>query len=399
MPSRRILLINYEYPPVGGGSGNATRHIARGLAILGQRPIVLTAGHGEQPTAVDIDGVTIRRLPILRHETEQPTKMEIASFMVRAAITARKLAKEEKIDAVLAFFAFAGGLVGWVLKRLSGLPYVIALQSGDVPRPNDDGKTLNQKLIDASLKYLWRDASAVIANSDRLADMARRHDPDSIINVIPAGADVEGITPKEDYGNKGEDVGLLYVGRLTKQRGLEVLLPALAKITSALKWKLTLAGDGPEWPMIAAQAARFALIDRIELRGWQGWSVLPEIYRKADIFVLPSHEEGMPAALLEAMATGLPVVGARVGGMEEAVLNGETGLLVAPNDSDALADALTLMIADPTRWESMGRAGRARVESYYSWTSVAEKWLAVLESAIAATHSQSESRADTPRTT
>jgi glycosyltransferase involved in cell wall biosynthesis len=92
----------------------------------------------------------------------------------------------------------------------------------------------------------------------------------------------------------------------------------------------------------------------------------------------------MPAALLEAMATGLPVIGTRISGMGEAVLHGETGLLVPGGDSNALADALTKMIADPTRWESLGRAGRARVESYYSWTSVAEKWIAVIERVLAA---------------
>jgi phosphatidylinositol alpha-1,6-mannosyltransferase len=87
----------------------------------------------------------------------------------------------------------------------------------------------------------------------------------------------------------------------------------------------------------------------------------------------------MPAPLLEAMATGLPVIATRVPGAGEAVKHGETGLLVKVEDSDALADALTQLIIDPTRWEPMGRAGRARIESYYSWTNVAEKWLAALE--------------------
>jgi len=153
-------------------------------------------------------------------------------------------------------------------------------------------------------------------------------------------------------------------------------------LSSALKWRLSLVGDGPEWPVVAALAARYALIDRISLHGWQGWNTLPEIYRSADVFVLPSREEGMPAALLEAMATGLPAVCTQ--GAGEAVLHGETGLLAAIDDSDALADALTQMIADPIRWETMGRAGRARIESYYSWTNVADTWLDVVEESIAA---------------
>ena len=119
----------------------------------------------------------------------------------------------------------------------------------------------------------------------------------------------------------------------------------------------------------------------------QFYEKLPALYRDADIFVLPSREEGIPAALLEAMATGLPIVCTRVAGAGagEAVLHGDTGLLTPPDDSDALADALTQIMADPTLWERLGRAGRARIESYYSWTRAAEKWLVAIERAITAT--------------
>lgn len=110
---------------------------------------------------------------------------------------------------------------------------------------------------------------------------------------------------------------------------------------------------------------------------------MPPIYRGADVFVLPSRVDGMPAALLEAMASGLPVVRTRVAGVREAVLDRQAGMLVPPDDSDAFADALTELLVDPTRWEPMGRAGRARVESYYSWTNVAERWIAVLERVLA----------------
>ena len=395
MTSRRILLINHEYPPLGGGSGNTTRHVAKSLARLGHKPYVLTAGRSDLPRDELVDGVTIRRLAARsRREGAQDDRAragsaDIMRFMASAMLAAPALCRQWKMDAALVFFAASGGPIGWMLKRVNRLPYVLALQHGDVPLPATDDdhesgplpKSVFGKLAGAGLDYLWRDAGVMVANSDGLAELARRHRPSSRVTVIPAGADVDGITPKEDYSPRG-DVRLLYVGRLAKQKGLDVLLPALAKISSALKWKLTLVGDGPEWPVVAALAARLAMIDRIELRGWQGWDVLPEIYRSADIFVLPSRDEGMPAALLEAMATGLPVVGTRIAGAGEAVLHGKTGLLVPGGNSEALADALTQLIADPSRWEPFGRAGRARAETYYSWTNVAEKWLEVIEQAI-----------------
>lgn len=383
MPARRILLINHEYPPLGGSAGNATRHIAKALARLGHKPYVLTAAGPGLRMTEEIDGVTIRRLPIWRSQKpgEEPArngKAEGTAFLMAALFEAPKLARQWQIDIALTFFSLPGGVLGALLKRRLKIPYVIALQSGDVPTAEEAQQSFYRKAVSLGLQYLWRDAGAVIANSDRLAEEARRHDPKTPAEIIPDGADVHGIMPKEDYA-PGEEVDLLYVGRLAKQKGLDVLLEALAKLSSALKWRLTLVGDGPEWPAVAAQTARLALIDRVDLRGWQGWSTLPEIYRKAEVFVLPSYDEGMPAALLEAMATGLPVVTTNVSGMGEAVLHDKTGLLVPPRDSDALADALTVMIADPSRWEELGRAGRARIESYYSWIVAAETWVDVIE--------------------
>ena len=386
MTPRRILLINHEYPPLGGVGGNATRHLAKGLARLGHAPYVLTSAWDGLPATEEIDGVVIKRIPAGRRDIRHITPSEGARFVAAATWAAPSLVAEWKIDATLAFFSMPGAPVGWLLRRRCGLPYVLALQGGDVPRRNPQRLTFTDKLTDQMTRRLWADAGAVIANSENLVEQARTYAPGVTIDLIPAGADVYGITPKEDYSPRDE-VHLLYVGRLEKHKGFDVLMPALAKISSALKWKLSLVGDGPEWPVIAAMAARFAMIDRIELHGWQGWNTLPAIYRDADIFVLPSREEGMPAALLEAMATGLPTVCTRIAGSGagEAVLHGHTGLLTPADDGDALADALTLLMADPTRWEPMGRAGRARVETYYSWTRAAEKWLEVVERAIAAT--------------
>ena len=381
--ARRILLVNHEYPPLGGSAGNATRQIARALARLGHRPYVLTAAAPGLPLSEEVEGVTIRRLPIWRrretHEERQRNgAAEGTAFLLAALFAAPRLARQWKIDIALMFFALPGGPLGWLLKRRAHIPYVVALQNGDVPSADDAHKSLFRRVLSAGLNYLWRDAGAVVANSDRLAAEARRHNPQSPITIIPDGADVYGITPKESYAPQSE-VSLLYVGRLAKQKGLDVLLQALARLGSALKWRLTLVGDGPEWPVVAAQAARLALIDRVAFHGWQGWSELPEIYRNADIFVMPSCDEGMPAALLEAMASGLPVVGIRAGGMGEAVLHGKTGLLAPPHDDAALADALMTMIADPSLWQAFGHAARARIESYYSWTVVAETWVDVIE--------------------
>ena len=378
----RILLINYEYPPLGGGGGNATQQTARALARMGHRVYVLTARCGDLPAEEDDGGVTIRRIKALRRRPDRCSVFEMLAFIVAAVLAAPPLARLWKIEVALAFFTLPSAPVAWYLKRSNHIPYAISLQGGDVPGFDPGRMRLYHKLTGGVISALWRDAAAVVANSQGLAALARVHDPSATIGVIPAGADLAGIPAKQSYAAAGP-VNLLFVGRLVRQKGLDVLIAALAKINLAIKWRLILVGDGPEWPAIAGEAARLGLADRLDLRGWCAKEALPEIYRSGDIFVLPSRDEGMANALLEAMAAGLPVVGTRISGTSEVVIQGETGLLVAPEDPDALATALTALIADPAKREAFGRAGRERVETTFGWDVIAAAWMGVMDQVMA----------------
>jgi glycosyltransferase involved in cell wall biosynthesis len=111
-------------------------------------------------------------------------------------------------------------------------------------------------------------------------------------------------------------------------------------------------------------------------------AALPPVYRKADVFVLPAREDGMPSALLEAMAAGLPIITSKVAGASEAVIDGINGLLVEKDDIDGWVKALTAIADNPARREMMGRASRVRAETYFSWTAVTRTWLDVLEHAV-----------------
>ena len=380
--SRRILLVNYEYPPVGGGGGNATRHLAQELAKLGHSPFVLTAAWGDLPRAEYADGVTLRRIPALRRHADRCSIPEMLAFMAAALLAAPGWARQWKVEAVLVFFTVPCGPIGWLLKRLLKLPYSLSLQGGDVPGFDPGQLRTYHTVAGPVIRHIWHDAGAVIANSEGLANLARRFDARTRISVIPAGVDIDAFAPKFDYAVK-KNIELLFVGRSVKQKGLDVLFSALGKLGHALHWRLTLVGDGPERSALAVQAARLSLEDRITFKAWTGESMLPGIYRNADIFVLPSRDEGMANALLEAMATGLPVIGTSVAGTAEVITHKETGLLVPPDNADELAAALTALINDNARWETYGRAARARMESSYSWTVAAARWAAALEDSIA----------------
>jgi glycosyltransferase involved in cell wall biosynthesis len=147
----------------------------------------------------------------------------------------------------------------------------------------------------------------------------------------------------------------------------------------AFDWEWKIAGDGPQMPLLQSLAKELGIEDRVFFLGWQSRLQLMKCYQQANLFLFPSRHEGMPNALLEAMASGLPVVASCVAGNEELVMDGETGYLVPSEDVEALQMALKKLLLDPARREQMGMASRERVEANYSWESTAQQYALLLE--------------------
>jgi glycosyltransferase involved in cell wall biosynthesis len=160
-------------------------------------------------------------------------------------------------------------------------------------------------------------------------------------------------------------VRLLAVGRLVEKKGFDVLLAALASVPDAV---LTIVGDGPSRAGLERLAA--PLGGRVTFVGQLGREALDEAYRHADIAVFPSRpavsgdQDGLPVALLEAMGSGLAVVASDLPGLNEAIVSGESGLVVAPGDAEALAAAIGELVADAGKRRALGDAAASRAQGY-----------------------------------
>jgi len=353
-------------------------HIARELAAMGEEIHVLTAAWGELKAEEDDNGVRVHRIKALRQRPDRCSIPEMAAFAVAAGAHVGTFARDHRIDATLAFFTIPTAPAAWWMKRQHNVPYAVSLQGGDVPGFTPAQLSFWHTLTGQAITRLWRDAGAVVANSEGLATLARAHAPGIEIGVIPAGVPVDTGTTKIDYEVRDGVFDFLFVGRLVPQKGIDVLLEALNLLSRDIPWKLTLAGDGPQWTAIAGQAARLGVADRIRFLGWCGKEQLQTIYRSADIFVLPSRDEGMSNALLEAMASGLPVVCTDVAGMRDVIAPGENGMIVPQEDPKALSEALLALIEDAGKRETLGRAGRIQVVRQFSWTRAARSWRTIL---------------------
>lgn len=370
-----ILILNSEYPPIGGGAGNASAHIASQLGKMGHSVTVVTSRFAAFPHQEKNGRVTVYRIPGLRRRQDRSNPLEQVLFIISASFWTLRRIQRLKPDATLAFFGVPSGAVAWLIRRLYGIPYIISLRGGDVPgfRPYDF--RVYHRLIAPFLRIFWKDAAAIVANSRGLRELATAFDPRFEIPIVPNGIDLDLYQPSvRDWSFPR----LLSAGRIVHQKGLDLAMRALGELKH-LPWEWQIAGDGPQLESLQAMAKEFGIDDRIHFLGWQSREGLLGSYRQANIFVFPSRHEGMPNALLEAMGSGLPVIASRIAGNEELVVEGETGYLVCSEDVEALRLALQKLLSNSALREQMGAASRRYAEENYSWEGTAEQYVHLLE--------------------
>jgi len=209
------------------------------------------------------------------------------------------------------------------------------------------------------------------------------------IRVVPNGVDIDRFKPSKVDAKLKRQIGLdsklcvLFVGRLIPRKGLSFLVEAAKHIVEEYPQTLfVIVGDGPLKSSLRARLENMNLSRNFNFLGDVNETVLPALYNCADVFVLPSIQEGQGIALLEAQATAKPVVAFDVGGVREAVQDEETGFLMKP-DSRQLAEAVMKLLANYSLREKLGSNGRVYVSANYSWDACAQKMLKVYREAAA----------------
>ena len=371
----RILILNSEYSPIGGGAGHASAHIAAQLEKMGHIVTVVTSRFGSLPHREEQGGVTIYRIPGVRRRQDRSTPLEQVIFILSASFWSLSQVPGLKPQATLAFFGVPSGAVAWLIQKLYRVPYIISLRGGDVPgfRPYDF--RVYHKLLSPFLRLIWQNAAALVANSNGLRRLANAFDSRFDILIISNGVDLESHNvPDRDWSHPR----LVSAGRIVHQKGLDLAMHALGELKD-FDWEWSIAGDGPQLQVLQSLAKELGIEERVFFLGWQSRGQLMTYYRQANVFLFPSRHEGMPNAMLEAMASGLPVIASCIAGNEELVVDGKTGYLVPSEDVEALQVALKKMLVDPAQREQMGRASRQHVQANYSWESTAQQYALLLE--------------------
>ncbi|MDY6993577.1 MAG: glycosyltransferase family 4 protein [Pseudomonadota bacterium] len=368
----KLLLINYEYPPVGGGAATATWHMARALVQQGHEVTVVTTRYQNLLGLTEEAGVQVYRCRALRSSENRSSLLEQCSFIIAALWVLPRLLKQYLIENVIVYFSIPCGPLGLWCRLFRGCPYVISLRGGDVPGIEKNIRWLHY-LLTPVRRLVLRYSHAVVANSEGLKQQAQRVDPMSV-QVIPNGVDTDFFYPQP---HDNPVFQFLFVGRFQTQKNLFFLLEQLNQLkqTVILKFCCHLVGDGPLKAELQKQAQQLGLTSILTWHGWLPKEQLRNIYQQSDCILNFSLYEGMPNVLLEAMACGLPVVASRVMGNESVVIEGKTGYLINLQASDNLQTRLQQLLENPQQAKQLGANGRHWVEQSFSWAQVAQSYV------------------------
>ncbi len=371
----KILMISHEYPPLGGGGGNACMNLAKEYVKKRHDVTVLTVWYEGLAYEQNREGVQLLRIPSKRKHVEHCSFSEMVSFLLKALPKADRLQRQRQFDVCQIFFAIPSGPIGYYLKKRYALPYVIRFGGGDIPGFQERFQTI-YKLIGPFEKVLWKNAAFLAANSEGLKRMAEEFYDKKPIAVIPNGADCEMFQVKQRVQAADGCFRILFVSRLIERKGLQFVIPQLSKIQKALKKpiRLTIVGDGPYRDKLLQLVKEYGADAMTEFVGQKEKSELPRYYADADVFILPSKKEGMPNVVLEAMAGGLPVVMTPCEGSQELVQ--ENGFIVS---AEEFADPLIALGRDEELRLRMGRMSQMRVQKYFTWEKTAQAYTEIFE--------------------
>lgn len=304
---------------------------------------------------------------IIRAFLGKPRHLAVSLLLVPKALALARHCHATGVDHIHAEFAGYPATVAWIASRLTGLPFSFSAHAHDI--------FITQDLLATKA----RDAQFVRAISEFNKQFleALPEMPQDKVEVLRCGVSVPEQAP--ELGPRGP-FRIVFVGALLPRKGVDVLLKAVAQLPADVDWHLDILGGGGQQDALRALAQDLPT-DRVHFRGPQPTNVVRQSMTAAHVVVVPSRvgeqgrSEGIPVVLMEAMSLARPVIASRLSGIPELVIDGETGVLVPPDDVDALTHALIDLIEAPDHAQKLAQAGRLQVAAYFDIEKTAQQLL------------------------
>jgi len=355
----RIAFVIYGFLPVHiGGTEVATHHLARHLISEGHEVHIITIRDSRQPKEETTDGIYIHRV------SNRLRQRRLTNWLFR--LGALKKIAEINPDIIHCQDIWSG-IIGVVSKKLLGKPYIVCAQGTDVYSSWKHKKTVT--------RIVSKNADAVVALTEdmrkRLLDMYKRE-----VYIVPNGVELsrfEGISKqnsRKKLGIKSNEKIILFIGTLRPVKGVKYLIKAMKTVFETHhEARLLIVGSGEEKEKLRTLVRELNIEKQITFVGRVENELVPEYMAAADIFVLPSLREGMSIAILEAMASGLPIVTTDTCGMSEVIRDSKNGFLVEPKKSDQLAEKISLLLQDENLRKEISTNNKEDAKRY-NWKKI-----------------------------
>jgi glycosyltransferase involved in cell wall biosynthesis len=364
------IMVGGFLPKWLGGTEIATYNLARHLARRGHEVHVITSRDKGQPSETVVEGFRLHRLSIMR-----------IRYLGAVLFWIKPLGLLKRIDPdVILVQSMILGMGGYLAKLLLKKPYVVWGQGDEYLRWLFKGTI--SKIV---LKHA---AAALASTQDMATTLKRTYQRD--ITVVPNGIDIEQFSEaatlrksaRNKLGIQDTDMVLVFVGRLLTSKGLVYLLKSMPIVLQhANNIKLVMVGDGADRSLLEQMALELGLQNNIIFTGMVPNEAVPGYLAAADIFVFPSLSEGFGIVVVEAMASGLPLVSTNVHGLPEIIENGQNGLLVEPRSPEQIAEKVLLLVESDDLRKTMAENNKAGARRY-SWENVVGMVEEVLKSAV-----------------
>lgn len=383
----RVLFLTHSFPRyLGDAAGAFILRLATGLARQGVEVHVVAPATVTAPPHDVIEGIPISRfryapraLETLAYEGNMASQVQ-GSWGARVGLVgllgaelgaALDQLRHGSFEVVHAHWWFPNGVAGAAAARWHGVPLVTTLHGSDV--------RLGRAIAPArpAMRQVFRHSACVTAVSSWLATEAHTVAGGELPTVAPMPVDTALFAP-DPTTRRGD--ALLFVGRLTRQKGVDVLLRALALLPPTVP--LDIVGDGEERAALHALATSLGLRARVRWHGAKPATELAPFYRRAAALVIPSVDEGLGLVAVEAQLCETPVIAFASGGVVDVVRDGETGVLVADRTPEALAAAIGQLLERPDRGAPLGRSAAVAARETFSPAHAARRYLAIYRQAI-----------------
>ncbi len=374
----RILVLCYEYPPLGGGGGRVAQSIAQQMAARGHEVRVQTAALGWRSTREHSAGVEIFRTASGRRAPDTCSVPEMGLYCLTSFLPTLRHIRDWKPDIIHAHFAVPTGALAWAVHCLTGVPYVLTAHLGDVPGGVPDQTDTLFKMIGPIARQIWKRAAAATAVSSFVQELAERAYHRPVVRILN-GIDLSeaSLPPPEPHRRRH----LVFIGRLNPQKNPVFLMDVVARLLR-LPWQLTFIGDGPLMDKVLQRVAKHQLGDHVRSTGWLESAEVHRILAEADILCMPSLSEGLPVAAIEALRHGLAIVASDIPGVRDVVDDGVNGYRLPVGNIDAFAHKLQWLIENDTTLLAMKHASWEKARSF-DIHKIADQYEEVLRAAAA----------------